>query len=270
MRMRALAVLGAALTLSCRRPSNPRQARAADATSSSRDASTTRARSADATAGDAATDVPEVRSPLELFVVGGTELMRPGGSVQLRVIRSGPGVPQPFDATSAVVFHVYPSNTGNVDEHGTFHGGEPGRADITAHQGDAVAHVIVEVTTELPLGTVSLPTLNVGAGRVVRGVHFFLLRDGNVGLDVQADGLSLALRGPLHGRALPLTIPVRDVAAATSNDAGPGTVGTIQLLRWSDRRLDGRATLQTPDGPQTLVFSVMFPDLARLFARSAP
>ncbi len=278
---RATTVLGTTLALalaaacSGRAPRRrPDAGRTVDATARPADAASSR----DAGPAEDAAHAPahaDDRTPLDLFAVGAAQRVRPGTAVQLRLTRFGAGDTRLVDITGEALFHVFPSTVGTIDRAGVFHATNLGRADITAQHRDAVVHLTLEVSSDMPPGVAVLPTLVASDGRVTRNVHLMIYRDGTLGLDVQAERLSAALRGPLRGRALPLTIAVRDGTPAPDAgapdaalpDAGPGLRGTLELQRWLAGRLDGQVTLAMPAGPLVLRFTVPLPDVGLLFGR---
>lgn len=231
---------------------------------------------ADAPTPTAAADAGAPRSTLDLFVVGGADLMRPGAVVTLRAERGAPNSPGVVDVTRTATFRVVPATVGRVDPGGAFHALALGRAEIVAALGTDEARTIVEVSAELPPGMTTVPVLQVSDGRAAHSIHFGALPDGTVMLDVQFTGQSIALRGRRTGNTFPMTIPVRESlrpATGDLRDAGAGpppAVGTLVLDRWADRRLDGRATLQVAGRPLRLRFSMLFADASPLRQRVGP
>lgn len=254
----------AALTAACRRPTRPTDAgtRPLD-----RPIPTDRPAPVDATA-DARADVPGERPPpLDLFVVGGSGMMRPDASVQLRVERVRPGQPRPEDVTGQVRFTVDPADRGVVTDAGVFVGRSLGRARIIATLGAERVETIQEVSTELPPGVAALPRVTVSDGRVAHSVRLDARPDGTVTLDVEAERLALHLAGRRTRSAFPMSIVAyaRREGGAELPDAGPATpVGTIVLERWVPGRLDGHAAVRVDGQALTLRFSVSVGDASVL------
>lgn len=266
---RRCALLASALAIACERTAAPgTPQRRIDAAAASAAAPPARPTPPDAATDAPATDAPATdaggpRSPLDLFVVGGADLVRPGASVALRVERLNVGDTQVVDVTRTTTFRVVPATVGRIDRGGVFHGLAAGRGAIVATLGGHEARTIVEVTTELPAGMTAAPTLQMSDGRVAHSVHFSALPDGTVSLEVQATGLALSLRGHRSGNAFPITVPVEAARP-------PTTTGTLVLDRWLDRHLDGHAELQVAGQPMQLRFTVVLPDAAPLLGRVGP
>ncbi len=258
--IRRSALLASALAIACEAPGERPRRRADAAPRPATVDAAPRPTTADAPA--PTPDAGPPRSPLDLFVVGGADLLRPGTVVRLRLERFVPGDRRPVDVTASATFTVEPAARATVDADGTLHAVAPGRALVTATIGADRARTIVDVFNELPAGTVALPTLRVSGDHVARSVHFNALPDGTVSLDVQAGGLSLALRGRRSGSVFPMTVPVRDASAL---DAGAdAAAGVLVLERWAAGRLDGRASLRCAGEAIQLRFAVFFPDASPL------
>jgi hypothetical protein len=258
------ALLASALTIACNRP-DPRapRRRAVDATATATD----RPRPGPA-ASDAGVDGGESveTPPLDLFIVGGADLVRPGAAVQARVERLERGHTRPEDVTGAATFQVLPPDRGDVDRAGVFHARALGRAEIVAVVGAQQARTVVEVYAELPAGVMSIPTLQVSDGRIAHSIRLGARPDGVVSMDAQAERLSLRLEGRRRGSTFPITVPVREPSPpGDPGDAGArGPAGTIVLDRWVAGRLDGHATVRVANQTLVLRFTVFMPDAAPL------
>lgn len=269
---RRCVLLAPVLAIACgqsRTPAPPR--RHVDATTST----PVRSERVDATAQAPTADAGPPRPPLDLFVVGGADLLRPGSTVPLRLEREGVGGAQPADVTRAATFRVQPATAGRVDSAGIFHGLAAGRAEIIATDGTDEARAIVEVTTELPAGVTAAPTLQVSDGRIARSIRFGILPDGTVLLAVQATNLSLSLRGRRRGNTLPITVPMEESSPRATGDlrdasATPPAMGTLVIDRMIGHRLDGHAALEVAGRPLQLRFTVLFGDASPLLRRVDP
>lgn len=268
---RRLALIAPLLAIACGHPRAPSSRRQADATPSP----SVRPERADATTRAPMPDAGAPRSPLCLFAVGGTDLLRPGASVPLRLERDSHGDPPTVDVTSAATFRVQPATAGRVDPAGTFIGLAPGRAEIVATLGADEARTIIEVTSELPAGVTAAPTFQVSDGRIARSIRLGVLPDGTVQMAIEATGLSLSLRGRRRGNTFPMTIPVEASVPRATGDlgdasVGPPAMGTVVLERLVDHRLEGHAALQVAGRPIRLRFTVLFGDASLLLQRVAP
>ena len=225
---------------------------------------------ADAAMRDATPDLISPRPSLEMFVVGGSEMVRPGATLPLRVEHFNATGEQATDVTRSATFHVHPTANGEVDQDGTFHALALGRAEISAFVGDDHAQMIVEVSRDLPAGVASIPRLQV-SGHTAHSIRFSAQATGSVQVDIQAEHLSLSLEGNRIGNTFPITIPVHErplPARADSSDAGPTSLtGSVVLDRWVARRLDGHATLLLADQPIQVRFTVFVPDPSSLLER---
>jgi hypothetical protein len=273
-----LGLLASALAPACRRPPPRRLADAAVAPIDRPrpDAAVHRDAAVRDATPDAPRDVPAAGQPppIDLFIVGGAGMVRPGATAQARVERTRVGQPRPDDVTATAAFRVHPPEAGTIEPGGLFHARTPGRAMIFAVVGGEEARTVLEVSNEVPAGMRTIPTVQISDGRVARSIRFDAAPDGSVLLDVQAERLSLRLAGRRAGAAFPITVPLHE--APPPGDAGladagaDGPTGTLVLDRWAAGRLDGHATVRVRGETLGLRFTVFMADRASVCGPVTP